>query len=65
MKKKLTLKKSQTDWNQLEALTDEEINFSDNSEATPEMFARAIVRKGLKPALKTTHAAHKRQDTEN
>lgn len=51
MKKKLTLKKSQTDWNRLEALTDEEINLSDNPEATPEMFARAIVRKGLKPVV--------------
>jgi hypothetical protein len=64
MKKKPALKKSQTDWSRLEALTDEEINLSDNPEAISEMFARAIVRKGLKPALQTTHAAHQRQDKE-
>ena len=30
-------------------MTDEDIDFSDIPEMTPEMFARAIVRKGLKP----------------
>jgi len=31
------------------ALKDREIDFSDIPELTPEMFARAVVRRGLKP----------------
>lgn len=31
---------------------DEDIDFSDIPEMTPEMFARAIVRKGLKPVAR-------------
>jgi uncharacterized protein (DUF4415 family) len=30
-------------------MRDEDIDFSDAPEMTPEMFARAILRKGLKP----------------
>ena len=30
-------------------MTDGEIDLSESAEITPEMFARAIVRKGLKP----------------
>jgi len=30
-------------------LTDKQIDFSDIPEVTPEMFARAVVRRGLKP----------------
>jgi len=30
-------------------LTDRQIDFSDIPEVTPEMFARAVVRRGLKP----------------
>lgn len=48
MRKKTTSGKSKTDWKYLE-LKGEDIDFSDNPEATPEMFARAIVRRGLKP----------------
>jgi uncharacterized protein (DUF4415 family) len=33
----------------VEALEDRKINFSDTPELTPEMFARAVVRQGLKP----------------
>ena len=33
-------------------MKDEDIDFSDVSEIPPEMFARAIVRKGLKPAAR-------------
>lgn len=33
-------------------MTDEDIDFSDIPEVTPEMFARAVVRKGLKPVSK-------------
>jgi uncharacterized protein (DUF4415 family) len=52
MKKKVTLSKSLTDWDRVEALTDEEIDFSDSPEITPEMFAKAVVRRGLEPAPK-------------
>ena len=30
-------------------MTDDEIDMSDSPEVTPDMFARAIVRRGLKP----------------
>jgi len=49
MKRSNTLKKSKTDWKRVDALNDEAIDFSDSPELTPEMFARAIVRRGLKP----------------
>src|SRR5208282_3305853 len=48
MKKSATLK-SRTDWKRVDALKDDRIDFSDTPELTPEMFARAIVRRGLKP----------------
>ena len=38
---------SQTDWERLDALGDEDIDLSDCPEVTPEMFANAVVRKGL------------------
>ena len=49
MKKKATLPASRTDWRRVDALRDRDIDLSDTPEITPEMFARAIVRKGLKP----------------
>lgn len=49
MKKAATSKKSRTDWKRVDALEDEEIDLSDVPEVSPEMFARAIVRRGLKP----------------
>jgi uncharacterized protein (DUF4415 family) len=33
----------------VDALKDEEIDLSDTPEVSPEMFARALVRRGLKP----------------
>jgi uncharacterized protein (DUF4415 family) len=42
-----TSKQSQTDWQRLDAMTDEEIDLSDCPEITPDQFARAVVRKGL------------------
>lgn len=33
-------------------MTDDEIDFSDVDEITPEMFAQSVVRRGLKPAPK-------------
>jgi uncharacterized protein (DUF4415 family) len=49
MKKAATSKKSRTDWKRVDALKDKEIDLSDIQEVPPEMFARAIVRRGLKP----------------
>jgi len=53
MKKKSTSKKSQTDFARLAKMKDEDIDLSDAPEITPEMFAKAIVRRGLKPRTKT------------
>jgi len=39
--------KSLTDWDALDAMSDEEIDFSDIPEITPELFARAVVKRGL------------------
>lgn len=52
MKKSTTSKNSQTDWNRLKAMEDNDIDFSDCPEVTPEMFARAVVRRGLKPVAR-------------
>jgi uncharacterized protein (DUF4415 family) len=49
MKKIATSKKSRTDWKRVDALKDEDIDLSDIPEVSPEMFAKAIVRRGLKP----------------
>lgn len=46
-----TSRKSQTDWQRLDAMSDEEIDLSDCPEITPEQFAKAVVRRGL-PAPK-------------
>lgn len=48
MKKTTTSSKSLSDWERVEALTDEEIDLSDSPEISPEMFAKAIVRRGIK-----------------
>jgi hypothetical protein len=42
-----TSKQSQTDWQRLDAMTDEDIDLSDFPEITPEQFARGVVRRGL------------------
>lgn len=47
-----TLNNSQTDWQRLDAMTDEDIDLSDCPEVTPEMFARGVVSCGL-PTAKT------------
>ncbi|MGH8503637.1 MAG: BrnA antitoxin family protein [Gammaproteobacteria bacterium] len=49
MSKRSSARPSETDWKRLDAMTDDDIDFSDDPEATPEMFARAVVRKGFKP----------------
>ena len=52
MSKPVTSKKSRTDWKRVDALEDDKINFSDAPELTPQMFARAVVRRGLKPVAR-------------
>lgn len=49
MKKKVTSNKSRTDWNRLKKMSDKDIDLSDSPELTPDMFARSILRRGLKP----------------
>ena len=53
MKKKSTSTKSKTDFARLDKLKYEEIDYSDAPAITPEMFAKSIVRRGLKPRTKT------------
>jgi len=52
MNKSHTSNKSLTDWERLDAMQDEDIDLSDVPEITPEMFAKAVVRRGLKPTRK-------------
>jgi len=49
MKKVTTSRKSATNWKRIQAMTDKDIDLSDAPELTPDMFARAVVRRGLKP----------------
>ena len=48
MSKSTISKKSQTDWERLDSLEEEDIDLSDIPELTPEMFAKAVVKTGLK-----------------
>ncbi len=50
MSNKPTSSNSQTDWQRLDAMNDEDIDLSDCPEITPEMFAKAIVPRGLPTA---------------
>lgn len=52
MSKTDTSRRPGTDWERLKAMDDSEIDLSDNPEMTPEMFARGILRRGLKPVPK-------------
>jgi uncharacterized protein (DUF4415 family) len=48
MKKSSTSNKSLTDWTRLDSMTDDDIDTSDIPAVTPEMFAKAVVKRGLK-----------------
>ena len=48
MKKSSTSRKSETDWKRIDGMKDEDIDFSDSPEATPEMFARAVRMRNFK-----------------
>lgn len=54
MKKKTISNKSQTDWERVDTQTDKDIDLSETPEIPTEMFARAIVRRGLKVAPRKT-----------
>lgn len=49
MRKEATSPRSETDFESLDAMVDDDIDFSDIPEVPPEMFAKALVRKGLRP----------------
>ena len=48
MKKPTISNKSLTDWKRLDSMTDDEIDTSDIPVTTPDMFAKAVVKRGLK-----------------
>lgn len=52
MKNKTTSSTSLTDLARLDAMQDEEIDFSDLPEVPADLFAKAVVRRGLKPRTK-------------
>jgi uncharacterized protein (DUF4415 family) len=58
-----TSKRSQTDWQRLDAMSDDEIDLSDCPEITPEQFSRAVVQKGL-PVTKNKVQVTLRIDSE-
>lgn len=52
MKNRSTSKKSevdQTNWKRIDAMEDEDIDFSDIPEITPEMVVHAVLRRNFKP----------------
>lgn len=52
MNNKSTSMKSMTDWERLNSMKDEEIDFSDCPEITPEMTKKATIGRGLKSSSK-------------
>ena len=52
MSKKSTFKDSQTDWERLDAMQDEDIDLSDIPQVTEEQMARAVLRLDGKPVPK-------------
>jgi len=48
MSKSIISTKSKTDWDRLAAMDNENIDLSDIPELNPEMFANAVVKRGLK-----------------
>jgi uncharacterized protein (DUF4415 family) len=54
MKKKNISRKSLTDLDRVDKIKDKDIDLSDNPEVTPEMFAKSVVRKGLKTVKRKT-----------
>ncbi|WP_069472351.1 BrnA antitoxin family protein [Candidatus Marithrix sp. Canyon 246] len=48
MKRETIIQKSETDWKSIDAMKDQDIDFSDLPEVSPDKFTNAIVRKALK-----------------
>jgi hypothetical protein len=48
----LNIPDSQTDFARLDQMKDEDIDYSDAPEITPEMLVKAIARRGRKPGAK-------------
>ncbi|NJK65543.1 MAG: BrnA antitoxin family protein [Microcoleus sp. SU_5_3] len=63
MNNESTSSNSQTDWQRLDAMTDDDIDLTDCPEITPEQFAKAIVRRGL-PAAKNKAQVTLRVDSD-
>jgi uncharacterized protein (DUF4415 family) len=49
MKKKSTTRKSETDWERIAAMKDEDLDLSEIPEVTTEMFARGVLRRNFEP----------------
>jgi uncharacterized protein (DUF4415 family) len=49
MKKRSTTRKTETDWERIAAMKDEDIDLSEIPEVTPEMFARGVLRRNFEP----------------
>lgn len=47
MKKESTLRKSETNFERLHSMTDEDIDFTDLPETTPEMWAKGVLRRSI------------------
>jgi len=54
MKRGIIMKQSQSDWEKINLMKDEDIDLSELPELSPEKFAKAVVRKGLKPLANKT-----------
>ena len=52
MKKRVTTKKSATEWKRVDSTKDKDIDETDLPEVSPEMFAKGLVRSGLKPSAR-------------
>jgi uncharacterized protein (DUF4415 family) len=48
-KRTISKRRSKTDWKRINAMRDEDIDFSDIPPIPSEMFAKAVLRVGLKP----------------
>jgi hypothetical protein len=53
--------KSQTDWQHLDAMNNEDIDLSDCPEITPELFAKAVVKRDLPVAKNKAQPIQKRR----
>ena len=47
---------SETDWERIDAMQDEDIDFSDCAELTPDLFVNAVVRRGVSKLSSTAQA---------